>query len=1075
MFVKERFVIDADTQDTIRGMTPNFGYNGFGEFLFYRTYSREICHYCRGGLKYNPELNLDYCPRCPKFEYGQETWHDVVLRVISGVFSIRKDWYLRNYIPWEESFWQHYARHMAISMFNMEWLPPGRGLWAMGTDFVFERGSMALNNCGLTVIGDDVGEDINWMMDALMCGVGVGFMPTRNDDLRVYNPRGTYDFVIPDTREGWCDSTKQLINSFLQPGQPKPRLIYDKIRAKGTPIRGFGGICSGPDPLIRFHQQIEEFMEMYATLPWYDSVLLKTDIANCTGCCVVAGNVRRSAELCAGEIDDILDLKDYEKYPYREDHGWMSNNSALLSKDEDFERLGELAVKIINNGEPGYINVRNLPFGRIGKEMGELRFDRAIAFNPCQIADSKLLTPTGIRRLGNINVGDQIWSECGWTTVVKKWSTGTNSVYAYHTTAGVFIGTENHRVVYEGMKIEVKDAPGIDVLRGPVPLATSEIDSQTVMDGLVLGDGTDYHGKIALLIGANDNDYFKSEIAYLIKKQSGESNRYYVETWLTDLPLTYHREVPEKYLYGDSVTVRSLLRGLFSANGSVVGNRVQLKTTSFKLMRQVQMMLSSIGIKSYYTTNKSKIVSFANGDYNCKESYDLAISDDRERFMHLIGFIQEYKQIALASLVNDIKKLNKPKETFEIIHVEYLGEEETFDITVDNPLHTYWTQCCNVSNCGEQPLENKELCTLVETCPTRCDGPENWYRACEYATVYASTVTLLPTHRPETNAVMLRNRRIGVGIVDISGWQTDIGITNLTKYLRTGYKRVVSTNRWVNTEAGIPLSLRHTTMKPGGTTPKLPGLRSGWQWPTFGYTLRRVRVAENSPVHPLLCAAGVPHEPDVFSAGTDVFEWPIDQSNGGRVRSATQVSIWEQAAMLVLLQREWSDNAVSNTLYFRPRWNLMKDIDIGDTIYGITDEILESIRALDVGIYDMTDWAYFLNTQEDEMPEKFRLILEYDQKTYRWRLKYYQYDSNHEEDAIEAVLATIAPLTKSVAVLPHTTAGVYRQTPEEGITESEYIERLVAIGKIDWTKLRRSQGIDEKYCEGPSCEIKYRE
>ena len=33
-----------------------------------------------------------------------ESWHDTVIRVMNGLFSIRKDWYIRNHIPWDESF-----------------------------------------------------------------------------------------------------------------------------------------------------------------------------------------------------------------------------------------------------------------------------------------------------------------------------------------------------------------------------------------------------------------------------------------------------------------------------------------------------------------------------------------------------------------------------------------------------------------------------------------------------------------------------------------------------------------------------------------------------------------------------------------------------------------------------------------------------------------------------------------------------------------------------------------------------------------------------------------------------------
>src|SRR5690606_2684047 len=48
---------------------------------------------------------------------------------------------------------------------------------------------------------------------------------------------------------------------------------------------------------------------------------------------------------------------------------------------------------------------------------------------------------------------------------------------------------------------------------------------------------------------------------------------------------------------------------------------------------------------------------------------------------------------------------------------------------------------------------------------------------------------------------------------------------------------------------------------------------------------------------------------------TLVFEFP-QAAGKGKTRSVSDVSIWEQAAMVAFLQREWADNAVSNTLTF---------------------------------------------------------------------------------------------------------------------------------------------------------------
>ncbi len=364
-FVEQRFELSSRVEDRLKSLLPPFGYNGFGEFIFYRTYSRI------------------------KKDGSQENWADCVTRVTNGVFSIRKDWYFKNHVEWDEDYWQHYAARLAEAMFNMEWMPPGRGMWAMGSDFVYERGSMALYNCAYTnVTGATLGDDISWMMDALMHGVGVGFGPIRDDNFKIYKPTGSFDYVIPDTREGWCDSEKLLIEAFTKPNQPIPNMIYDKVRGPGLPIKGFGGISSGPAPLMDLHKRTIREFELYRTQPKYDSIYLFGNLGNHIGCCTVAGNVRRSAELMKGKVTDktFMNLKDYSVYPEREAFGWMSNNSVELETDEDFMMLGEIAKRVIKNGEPGYINRRNMPYGRLGKKMKGLRKDKACGFNPLILA-----------------------------------------------------------------------------------------------------------------------------------------------------------------------------------------------------------------------------------------------------------------------------------------------------------------------------------------------------------------------------------------------------------------------------------------------------------------------------------------------------------------------------------------------------------------------------------------------------------------------------------------------------------------------------------------------------------------
>lgn len=724
-FVKERFKLEDKTIDLLRALKPNFGYDGFGEFLFYRTYSR---------VKDNNQ---------------NENWADCIIRVAEGIMSIRKDWYIKNNINWNENVWQDFAKHLTFSMFNMHWLPPGRGLWSMGTDYVFDTGGMSLYNCGyVTLI--DLPNSLHWMMDALMNGVGVGFgINVSNPIVFVPNENRMIKIVIDDSREGWCDSLKILLESYTCPNHPMVEFDYSLVRPAGLPIKRFGGISSGPLPLIDLHKNIRIFFNRYMNASGYSTTMLKADLANCIGCCVVAGNVRRSAEIAIGSINDndFINLKNYEneKFAYREEYGWMSNNTVKLETHEDFERLDEVAKLVLARGEPGYLNLMNVKqYGRVGKD-DKVQQDNAVGLNPC----------------------------------------------------------------------------------------------------------------------------------------------------------------------------------------------------------------------------------------------------------------------------------------------------------------------------GEIPLESYELCNLAETAPTRCRTINEWYEALRYATFYCSTVTLLPTHRQETNTVMFKNRRIGVGLLDIVGWKHNNGVCKITKWMREGYKIVDKTNKELAAEAGVRESIRKTTVKPGGTVPKLTGKTSGIGYPNFKIMKRRVRVQMNSPIHKFLVAHKVPHEKDLYSANTEVFEFAVKSDCP---KEAKDASIWEQAMNIVLIQREWADNAVSNTINFKPRWVLIREItkespEIKEIMNLIEEEVTE------FGVKEPENYYGFWETYSDDC--QYKMSADIDDR--RIIIKIYEFNNKNEEDEIESVLSSIAPLTKSISMLPHTSKGVYKQMPEEEMTEEEYQEWKKTVVPFDWSKLSKYQAIGEKFCDGDRC------
>ena len=130
--------------------------------------------------------------------------------------------------------------------------------------------------------------------------------------------------------------------------------------------------------------------------------------------------------------------------------------------------------------------------------------------------------------------------------------------------------------------------------------------------------------------------------------------------------------------------MRLFLRGLYTANGSVVanGSRITLKTASNQLAQDVLEMLELLGLRSYITVNKPTKIKWDNGEYISKESYDVNTVLG-SKFAKLIGFEQKYKMDKI-----NLVKGNNPGRDVKIINVEYLGEFEVFDYTVEVVEHT---------------------------------------------------------------------------------------------------------------------------------------------------------------------------------------------------------------------------------------------------------------------------------------------------------------------------------------------------------------------------------------------------
>lgn len=362
--MQETFRLKPDFVSTYADRTPPFGFDGLGELVYLRTYSRI------------------------KDDGTQEKWHETVERVVNGTYTMQKRWIIQHNLGWSERKAQRSAQEMYDRIWNMKFLPPGRGLWAMGSPLTEEKGLFAaLNNCAFVStqhLDKDLSEPFTFLMDASMLGIGVGFDTKGAGLVTIQDPKNDYTadnvYIIPDTREGWVESLRLLLEAFMVPDKTVPIFDYTEIRPAGEPIKGFGGVASGPDPLRKMHEQIVTVLRRSPNEPI--TVTQIVDIMNLIGTCVVAGNVRRTAEIAFGAEDseEFLDLKNYHKNPQRAEYGWTSNNSILASVGMDYS---DPATRTALNGEPGYVWLENMrAYGRMG-DAPDMKDKRVMGANPC--------------------------------------------------------------------------------------------------------------------------------------------------------------------------------------------------------------------------------------------------------------------------------------------------------------------------------------------------------------------------------------------------------------------------------------------------------------------------------------------------------------------------------------------------------------------------------------------------------------------------------------------------------------------------------------------------------------------
>lgn len=312
-----------------------------------------------------------------KKDGSKETFSETVERELKGIEKQLK----LNLTEKEKEFYRDMRHDMKGSV-------AGRFMWQLGTKTVDKLGLPSLQNCAFVVIDEPI-RPFTWAMDMLMLGSGVGFSIKREHIYklpkvvrkkvsieRVDDKQA--DFIVPDTREGWVKLLGKVLKAHFYSGEG---FTYSTqlIRGAGEPIAGFGGSASGAAILVEGMGLITDILNKRRGKQIRPIDAL--DIMNILGMIVVAGNVRRSAQIAIGDYDDLEYLK-AKRWDLGNIPNWrnMSNNSVDVS---DAKLLPQEFWETYQQGEPyGLVNVElSKQIGRLGET--EYPDPDVEGYNPC--------------------------------------------------------------------------------------------------------------------------------------------------------------------------------------------------------------------------------------------------------------------------------------------------------------------------------------------------------------------------------------------------------------------------------------------------------------------------------------------------------------------------------------------------------------------------------------------------------------------------------------------------------------------------------------------------------------------
>jgi ribonucleotide reductase alpha subunit len=761
--------------------------------------------------------------------YRREGWNEIIDRYVAMMLKkycgneVSSQFKSKNVKTEKGSLAEQIIKNSQY-LYDKKVLPSMRALQFSGP--ASEKNEARVYNCSYCPIDDY--RSFSEIMFLLLGGTGCGYSVQFHhiDKLpEIRKPLKYKKFLVSDSIEGWSDAVKALVKSYFGVTPYKPRFDFSDIRDKGAPLITAGGKAPGPDPLKICLAKIEGLLntkqdgDKLKPLEAHDIICFIADA-------VLAGGIRRAALISLFSMDDI------EMATCKHGHWWetnpqrgRANNSAVIvrnrAKKEDFDHIWQM-VKDSNSGEPGIYWTNDPEYGT----------------NPCCFTGgTKVLTYDGYKTFSELD-GDEDIEFINYKGDVvngKVWKTGLKSTIRLSLSNGKTIKcTEDHRLMdVNGEEVQAKDTLNLRLM--PHHSINREINN-FVKYGFIQGDGStgrlisNYHKGLEIYFGENDLDVANIfGIAEVGKAYVNGFNDVLLSIGMSSDTLP-SRTFPSHFRYFHKDEKLMFLKGMYSANGCVIKNhRVSYKTTCRDLAEDLVKYiyeLSDFEIRPYITTNKSKDVLFSNGNYTCKESYDVNIStlNGIIWFAEKIGFVQTYKQNSLSDLI----KKKSPK----VIKISSNGIDEVYDFFIDDEYHWGIVEGIVAHNC-EISLRPFTFCNLTEVNAGEVYSQDDFDTFAKVASFFG-TLQAGFTDFHYLRSIWIKNTEkdslIGVGITGIcNGTILPLDLTSVAHIVKEENRRVASI-------IGINSAARTTTIKPSGTTSCVVGTSSGihaWHSPYY--------------------------------------------------------------------------------------------------------------------------------------------------------------------------------------------------------------------------------------------------